>query len=280
MKTKIAVMGVCAAAVWICCARAAEPTVLQPPQSTPAASTSSAPAKPAQTQPALSSGVADLLKLAEHGVSAPVLKAYVENYPIAFHPSATEIVRLHEAGISSDVITALLKRSGELSAKSAAVTPPGAAQPTFITPQIMNPQPEQQVVVPAQPSVNYVYPSYTYPVYSSYPYTYWWCNNYSSWPLYSSYGNWQSPYVYRSQWPRWSSWPAWTSWPSHPGYGTRPSFNHGNHWQQPGVGQRPVFSQPTPIAQRPVAPPRMAGGSSPGMGIGNRTGPGPRGGRH
>src|SRR5688572_27324382 len=82
-----------------------------PEQSEAVSSSSNQKPAPRKT---VSAGIADVLKMAERGVDASVIKSFVENYPVAYRPTADEVITLHEAGISSEIIATLLRRSGEL----------------------------------------------------------------------------------------------------------------------------------------------------------------------
>ena len=68
------------------------------------------PAIPANLS--LTKGVEEVVKLAQAGVSETVLLLYVEKYPDAFDLDASEIVYLHDIGVSGTVIAALLSHDG------------------------------------------------------------------------------------------------------------------------------------------------------------------------
>jgi hypothetical protein len=185
----------------------------QQPES-PAPASASTDQKPVPTGKRLSAGIADILKMTERGVDSSVIKSFVENYPVAYHPSADEVIALHDAGISSDIIAALLRRTGELRTKQ--------IQARKASGPVEAPQSSVQIVAPQQtvpaPQVNYVYPSYGYP---SYGYTTYPAYSYSyalPWYYSSAYSYW--PYRYYSHYsyrPRSSCWPSWPSWPSYGG---------------------------------------------------------------
>ncbi len=122
--------------------------------------------------------------MAEAGVSSAVLKAYVESLTIASRPSADEIIYLHEKGISSDVITALIQRAAELREKGIQAArqnqiyaPPPATAPALT-------QTPQTYPVYVQP--NYVAPTYSAPTYVEYPVSYP-SYAYYDYPFYSSW---------------------------------------------------------------------------------------------
>ncbi len=142
----------------------------------------------------LSSGVSDVLKMVQAKVDPEVIKTYVKNSPIAYNPSATEVISLKEHGVSDDIVTALMQRGGELraqAARTAQAAPAPAAPPAY--PGAANPYapapaydygtapyyPENGYDYGAYPyAYPYAYPGYSYPYYSYWPYY---------WPFYSSF---------------------------------------------------------------------------------------------
>jgi hypothetical protein len=184
------------------------------PSSKPAASIlltnkteNTAPAR----SPYLSAGLPEILKLHKAGVDGAVLLAFVQNSPTAYHPSAKEIIYLRDQGISSEIISAMLRRGGELRDRAAEAareersrtTPPPsipaapAAPASPAPPQAAAPAPV--VVYASQP-----YPVYTTPTYVTYPaYGYAWpaCYNYSYGRPYYSYRCWGSSYYRAGYYP-------------------------------------------------------------------------------
>jgi hypothetical protein len=161
---------------------------------------------PAESAPAFSGAINDVVKLHRSGVDASVVLSYVKTSSGPFQPSADEIVKLRDLGVSSPVITAMLERGGELRQQTAtsastayAYSPPAAAavQPAagYVQPTTyVQPAAYSEPVYTAPPVSSVVviggsYPSYRYPVgygYSSYCY-----------PSYS-YGSYYRPsYCYR-----------------------------------------------------------------------------------
>jgi hypothetical protein len=227
-----------AAAVLLCLGAAIAPAD-QPPADSPAPSEEQAPAlaQPRETQepaekgldqapaPWLSAGVAEIVKLADAGVSAPIIGAYIENSTIAYQPTADEIIHLHKRGLPAELTIALLRRSGALRAKREAAAgagtrtavppPPAPAAPTVYT-CAMQPV-VYPVYVPSPPSYSYWY-AYSYPAY-----------RYVSWPVYYNAG-WQRPWGWRRFWHR-PSYPAYFrpvySYPLRPAVGVgRGGFGH------------------------------------------------------
>jgi hypothetical protein len=186
------------------------------PKSTPlpAATTKPSPA-PVPTQnlqtAKLSPAVADVVRLVESGVNEEVVKSYVKNSATSYPLSADDILVLNQRGVPSEVIVAMLTRSGELraqrvSAMAAAMPLPAPAQPGPVYAQSAPAYPAAQSAVyatePAYPTTyNYYYP------YPNYGYSYWNYPTYSSW--------WWTP-----------------SWGYYPyGHHHYPSYyNHGGNW--------------------------------------------------
>jgi hypothetical protein len=138
--------------------------------------------------PYLSAGLPEIVKMHKAGVDASVLLAFVQNSPTAYHPSAKEIIYLRDEGVSSEIISAMLRRGGELRDRSAEATreersratPPPAAPAAPSTPAGPSP-PQAAVPAPEVVYANNPYPGYTYPTYVSYPaYGY-------TWPAYYNY---------------------------------------------------------------------------------------------
>ncbi len=133
-----------------------------------------------------SGNLGEVVRLFQAGVDEAVILAFVQNSPIANQPSADEIIKLRNLGISSEVIAAVLRRGGELRAQwqTAAAAPSRAtvsqSASTYSTP---GSAPAQTVVYlnssPAYSEAPYSYayayswsyPSYYYP-YFYFPYFY------------------------------------------------------------------------------------------------------------
>src|ERR1035441_5447902 len=68
-------------------------------------------ARPAGTY---SAGIADIIKMVDAKVDAPVILAYIQNSTIPYNPEAAELVALKEHGASTELLMALLHRGDEL----------------------------------------------------------------------------------------------------------------------------------------------------------------------
>jgi hypothetical protein len=161
--------------------------------------TSGVAKKPGEAAPPrLSGGVAEIVRMVEGGVEPSVMEAYIQNTNIPFYPSAAEIVYLHELGVSSQIITALIRRGGEVRAQQAQVSKDlqqqiaQQQQQAAANANNYNQAAAAPVTYVRQPaSYNYYvnsYPSYSY-AYASYPYAY----SYYV-PFYSSYSYYYRPY--------------------------------------------------------------------------------------
>ena len=62
---------------------------------------------------ALSSGASEILKLADAGVSTEVIKAYIECSPTVWQPTDTDIIALKKHNVADEVAKRLLKRSAQ-----------------------------------------------------------------------------------------------------------------------------------------------------------------------
>ncbi len=156
--------------------------------------------KPAVGSPSvrLSSGIAEIVKMVEGGVEPTVIDAYIQNAYVPFSPSAAEIISLHELGVSSHLITALIRRGGELRAQQAQASKEmqsRLAQQQSVAVASNYQQAAPAAYTPLTQPVSYndylnSYPSYaySYPAYS-YPYVGYPAYSYAS-PFYSSYYFW------------------------------------------------------------------------------------------
>ena len=128
----------------------------------------------------LSPGIADVLKMADAKLDADVIRAFVKNSPTPYDPTVSEIIALKEHGLSSEIITALIERGGELRAQMA------KARESKVVPAAQPPYPNAATPYPVEPSYGYdtaqpVYAAYPYP-YPVYSYSYlypgyaWWYN--------------------------------------------------------------------------------------------------------
>ncbi|MBM3882420.1 MAG: hypothetical protein FJ387_22300 [Verrucomicrobia bacterium] len=81
--------------------------------------TNTQPLAESGSTPGPSAGVADLLRLAEAGVSPEVMRTYVECSTTAYQVTHQDIIALKSRNVPDDVVTAMLKRGAELRSKQA-----------------------------------------------------------------------------------------------------------------------------------------------------------------
>jgi hypothetical protein len=117
--------------------------------------------------------VSDVVKMAEAGVDEKAVLSYIDNSP-GFRLNADDIIYLHEKGVSTTVITALLQHGPRMQVAQAAPATVQFQQPAQVQPQQSAPveqtyaQPAQSVYV-APPPVVYTQPSYVYNYPTYYP---------------------------------------------------------------------------------------------------------------
>ena len=139
----------------------------------------------------LSAGLDDIVELAKAGVDESVILAFVESSPVAYHPSAQEVIKLRELGVSTPTIAALLRRGVEVrqhAAQTQQEAQPSAPAPTA---SYQAPTPGVYYAPPvASPTVVYAtYPTYTYSTVASYGFGgCYYPRYYSCYPRVSYYG--------------------------------------------------------------------------------------------
>ncbi|TAL07284.1 MAG: hypothetical protein EPO07_00485 [Verrucomicrobia bacterium] len=130
--------------------------------------------------PQLSYGLDEIAKLNKAGTDQSVIVAYVENSPTAYRATADDIIQLREAGVSSAVLTAIMRHGSELRARAAqsqTATATVAAQPavvaapafTYVAPEVYSPPTVSVVYVGSYPSYGCSYGWYGYSGCYGYP---------------------------------------------------------------------------------------------------------------
>jgi len=84
------------------------------------------PAQAAPVQANLSPGAAEVVRLAQSGVSEDVVLAYVQNSQSTFNLSADDVVYLRDVGLSSPVITSMINHDNALRGQQPQYSPPPA----------------------------------------------------------------------------------------------------------------------------------------------------------
>ena len=146
-----------------------------------------------------SASAMDIVKLKKAGLDASVIKAFIDTYRVPYVATMEDILYLHENQVPQDLITAWMRKGGELVERSQQAAM--AARNAIIQQQNLQQAPvtqqqQPQVVygtapAPSEPAVVYAAPSYYasgyyrpyYSGYSYYPYYY----PYYSWPYFSFY---------------------------------------------------------------------------------------------
>lgn len=151
----------------------------------------------------LTPGLGEVVKLVQAGVGEEVILAYVEKYSGAFNLGADQILYLNDLGVSSTVVTSMLKHDGSNVAASAAPAVQTQAVSnvplTPVYPAAPAPAPQAEATAPAPPpstEVSYFYDSLS--PYGSWIYLsgYGWCwqptvaVSAPAWRPYSDRGRW------------------------------------------------------------------------------------------
>ena len=124
MKTRFASKTKIALAVAIAAAAAYESLANEQPIPPP----TTASALPESISP--NSPVAQVVKLAQAGVDAGVIQNYITNCPNAFNLDADKIIALTDAGVSAEMVNAMLAHDKNYLAALAAAAPPAPASPS------------------------------------------------------------------------------------------------------------------------------------------------------
>ena len=121
--------------------------------------------------PRLSAGLDDIVKLSKAGIEESIILSFIKCSEVAYQPTAQELIRLRELGVSATAIASLMHRGEELRQRAAEARKQ-QAQPAPETPQqgpqVASPPEPTRVYYAtpaaysvASPSVVYV-PSYSY----------------------------------------------------------------------------------------------------------------------
>ena len=90
-----------------------------------------------QTQPAAApapSGLAEVLKMVDAGISKDIIRQYIQNSTVACDLTADDIIALKQRGVPDEIALALLRRSAELKSQAASVSAassPATRAPTY-----------------------------------------------------------------------------------------------------------------------------------------------------
>lgn len=153
-------------------------------------STTEAPlaAPEAATQPSFPPAVRDVLKMLDAKVEPGVVKAYIQNSPIFFNPTANQIIALKQRGVPDDLIAAMIQRGAEVRMQMAQAAQMTAAAQAAAPMPAPNTPPSAYDYGTAAPydyyDSGYPYYGYGYP-YGGYPY--WWNTYGYPWGFYSPF---------------------------------------------------------------------------------------------
>jgi hypothetical protein len=125
----------------------------------------------------LSAGLDDIVKLTKAGIEESIILSFIKCSEVAYQPSAQELIRLRELGVSATAVASLLHRGEELRQRAAeAQKQQTQPAPAPEAPQVASPPEPTRVYYAtpanysvASPSVVYV-PSYSYSYWPSYGY--------------------------------------------------------------------------------------------------------------
>ncbi|MGA3181360.1 MAG: hypothetical protein ABSF38_13560 [Verrucomicrobiota bacterium] len=131
--------------------------------------------------PAWPSGVSEVMKMFRGGISADIMITYINHSPLSFYLDADAIIALQKEGVPTPVLTAMMRRYGELQRQTAmaagppaqvpaqAQAPQDAGAPVQVAAQA--PAPQYYSYAPALPATAYTYvPAPSYPLYDPYYY--------------------------------------------------------------------------------------------------------------
>lgn len=75
-------------------------------------------------------GIDEILKMVEAGVSKDVIKTFIENSPVPYNLSASDLIALKSRGVTDDLTTALMKRGAVMRTQAnQAVADPTSTEP-------------------------------------------------------------------------------------------------------------------------------------------------------
>jgi hypothetical protein len=147
---------------------------------------------------ARTASASEIVKMQQAGLDASVIRAYVQTLRVPYKATPDDILYLHDHKVGDDVICDWIKKGGELvtlAARVSASSPDLAANLAAQNPPIVQGQQQPQVIYQTAPetapSVVYTSPSYGYSYWDSYGYPYYYS------PITLGFGfGWGYPYYY------------------------------------------------------------------------------------
>jgi len=142
-----------------------------------ASAAQAAPGATSDTQaPVLPFGVSEVVRMYQGGIGKDVIEGYIENNVLPFHLTADGQNYLQHLGVPQEVISALIRRDGQLQRQTAAADQQQQQQQAAANNQVLAGNPTPTVVMPIAPPpfVPYAYPDgsapVVYPDYAAYPF--------------------------------------------------------------------------------------------------------------
>jgi len=123
-------------------------------ESSPTQPSDTASAVPASAAPQFSGRINEVVTLSKSGVDQSIVLSYIKNSPGPFEPSADEIIKLRDMGVSTPVLTAMMERGAQVrdQARVAAVA---------AAPEQPNTSPSQAPVITETPPSTYAGADYS-----------------------------------------------------------------------------------------------------------------------
>src|SRR5213082_1616878 len=103
-------------------------------------------------------GVDEVAKMYQRGVETDVIVNYIESSSVPYHPSAEEIVRLHDLGMPSQIITTLIRHGAKVQREANAAYQQSQQQPVAAANAAASAYPSSVAQPPTV--VTYAYPTY------------------------------------------------------------------------------------------------------------------------
>lgn len=99
---------------------------------------------PPKKKPTVSPGIAEILKMAEAGIAADVMKSFVEGSSVKYSITANDVIVMKERGVADEVTAAVLQRVNEERKKTASIKRQPPVMPRivqqFSTPGRLDPE--------------------------------------------------------------------------------------------------------------------------------------------
>jgi hypothetical protein len=113
----------------------------------------------------ISAPLRGIVQMSDSGINPTVIQAYVESSSVAYQPNGDEIIYLHEHGIPSSIISAMIQRGASLREQTAAAQSEAAAQADAPAPASASTSPPPSPVPNPTEVVSPTYDSSSSPTY-------------------------------------------------------------------------------------------------------------------